>query len=102
MEKKTYKHSDYKKKVTYNCSLPSAEFPLHGSGFTVSGDVLITFYHIKFFGKDKMFKFWFNTHFLPDNGILEIEKKGLDKAFKDKDNKLFSADFKIEVKYFLL
>ena len=100
--KKKYKHSDYKKKVTYNCSLKSAEFPLHGSGFTVSGDVLITFYHIKFFGKDKMFKFWFNTNFLPDNGILEIDKKGLDKAFKDKDNKLFSADFKVELKYFLL
>ena len=49
-----------------------------------------------------MFKFWFNTNFLPDNGILEIDKKGLDKAFKDKENKLFSADFKVEVKYFLL
>ena len=47
-----------------------------------------------------MFKFWFNSHFLPENGVLEIDKKNLDKAFKDKDNKYFSQDFKIEMKYF--
>ena len=98
--KKNYKHLDYKKKATYNCSLKSIEFPLKSKGFTVNGDVLITFYHLTFFGKDKMFKFWFNSHFLPENGVLEIDKKNLDKAFKDKDNKYFSQDFKIEMKYF--
>jgi hypothetical protein len=49
-----------------------------------------------------MFKFWFNTQFLDEKGILEIGKSGLDKAFKDKDNKLFSPDFKIEMKYIFL
>ena len=101
--KKNYKYSDYnKKKTTYNCSLESIDFPLGKSGFSVAGDVLITFYHLQFFGKDKMFKFWFNTHFLSDSCVLEIEKKGLDKAFKDKENKLFSPKFKIAVKYFFL
>ena len=98
--KNIYKNLDYKKKATYNCSLKSIEFPLKSKGFTVNGDVLITFYHLTFFGKDKMFKFWFNSHFLPENGVLEIDKKNLDKAFKDKDNKYFSPDFKIEMKYF--
>ena len=100
--KKEFKYSDFKKKVTYDCSKKNVDFPVGTSGFSVAGDVLITFFHLKLFGKDKMFKFWFNTHFLPENGVLEIGKKNLDKAFKDKENKLFSSDFKIEVKYFFL
>jgi len=98
--KKSYKHSDYNRKTTYYCTSKSIEFPLKGDGFTVSGDTLVTFYHLAFFGKDKMFKFWFNSHFLPENGVLEIDKKNLDKAFKDKENKNFSPDFKIEMRYF--
>jgi phosphatidylinositol-3,4,5-trisphosphate 3-phosphatase/dual-specificity protein phosphatase PTEN len=98
--KKEYKYSDInKKKTTYN---KTAVFPLNNAKIEVSGDVLITFYHLQFFGKDKMFKFWFNTQFLDENGILEIGKSGLDKAFKDKENKLFSPDFKIEMKYIFL
>ena len=97
---KTYKYSDYHKKKTYDCqTVDNIEFPLNIS-FTVAGDVLITFYHIQFFGNAKMFKFWFNTNFLPKNGVLEIKKENLDKAFKDKSNKFFSADFKIELHYF--
>ena len=101
--KKEYKYSDInKKKTTYNNSFKTAVFPLNNAKIEVSGDVLITFYHLQFFGKDKMFKFWFNTQFLDEKGILEIGKSGLDKAFKDKDNKLFSPDFKIEMKYIFL
>ena len=97
---KTYKYSDYHKKKSYDCqSVESIDFPLNIS-FTVTGDVLITFYHIQFFGNVKMFKFWFNTNFLPKDGVLEIKKENLDKAFKDKSNKLFSSDFKIELHYF--
>ena len=97
---KTYKYSDYHKKQSYNCqSVESIDFPLNIS-FTVTGDVLITFYHIQFFGNAKMFKFWFNTNFLPKNGVLEIKKENLDKAFKDKSHKLFSSDFKVELHYF--
>ena len=99
-DKKVYKYSDInKKKTTYNNSVKSAAFPLDNAKIHVAGDVLITFYHLTFFGKDKMFKFWFNTQFLDDNGILEIEKSCLDKAFKDKENKFFSPEFKIEMKY---
>ena len=98
--KRSYKHSDYNRKRAYYCTSKSIEFPLKGEGFTVNGDTLVTFYHLGFFGKDKMFKFWFNSHFLPENGVLEIDKKNLDKAFKDKENKNFSPDFKIEMKYF--
>jgi len=98
--KRSYKHSDYNRKRAYYCTSKSIEFPLKGDGFTVNGDTLVTFYHLAFFGKDKMFKFWFNSHFLPENGVLEIDKKNLDKAFKDKENKNFSPDFKIEMKYF--
>ena len=97
---KTYKYSDYHKKQSYDCqSVEIIDFPLNIS-FTVTGDVLITFYHIQFFGNAKMFKFWFNTNFLPKNGVLEIKKENLDKAFKDKNNKLFSSDFKVELHYF--
>ena len=96
---KKYNHSDFKKKTTYDCSLPFIEFPLNLSGFNVDGDVLVTFYHIHLFRKDKIFKFWFNTYFLPESGIFQIEKEDLDKAFKDKGNKIFSPNFKIELKY---
>ena len=100
---KVLKYSEYQKKKTYDClSYKSISFPLNIPGFSVAGDVLITFYHIQFFGNAKMFKFWFNTNFLPQKGILEIEKKNLDKAFKDKENKLFSPDFKVEMEYSFL
>ena len=99
---KIYKNSDHTKKKTYNSTAKIIEFPLNYSGFSVSGDVLVTFYHLTFFGKDKMFKFWFNTNFLPESGILELKKHNLDKAFKDKENKLFSPDFKVLMKYFFV
>ena len=66
--------------------------------FMVEGDVHIIFNRIHILGKkEKIFKFWFNTNFVPENNIYEFKKKSLDKACKDKKNKYFLPGFKIEV-----
>ena len=54
------------------------------------------------FKKDKLFKFWFNTNFLPANGVYEIKKEAIDKACKDKKCKIYKEDFKIEIEYIYL
>lgn len=63
----------------------------------LKGDVKIVFYSKKLIGKEKMFKFWFNTFFIPFDGILTLKKKDLDKACKDKQNLFFFEDFKIDL-----
>ena len=70
-------------------------------GFNVEGDVYIAFYRIHIIGqKEKIFKFWFNTNFIPnDNNIYEFKKKDIDKACKDKSNKYYKPEFKIEVHF---
>ena len=40
---------------------------------------------------------WFNTNFVPEDGVLEIKKDLIDKACKDKNCKKFKHNFKIEV-----
>ena len=100
---KTVKYSDInKKKETYtvtNYDLPFIEFPMSVAGHAVSGDVKFTFYHVQLLKNDKIFKFWFNTNFLPSGGIYEIKKEGIDKACKDKKCKVYKEDFKIEIEY---
>ena len=69
-------------------------------GFNVEGDVYIVFNRIHVLGKkEKIFKFWFNTNFVPENNIYEFKKKYLDKACKDKKNKYFKPGFKVEVHF---
>ena len=65
----------------------------------VEGDVQVVFYRNHMLGKkEKIFKFWFNTNFIPNNGnIIEFNKKNIDIACKDKDCKYFKSEFKIEV-----
>jgi phosphatidylinositol-3,4,5-trisphosphate 3-phosphatase/dual-specificity protein phosphatase PTEN len=92
---------DYKKKnklVQYNDNIPYIEFKV--DNVEVKGDVRIDFLNKTSMGHDKMFKFWFNTFFLSNDGILSIKKSMLDKAFKDKDNKNFDPNLKVEV-YFI-
>ena len=100
---KTIKYSDInKKKETYtvtNYDLPFIEFPMSVAGHAVSGDVKFTFYHVQLLKSDKIFKFWFNTNFLPQGGVYEIKKEGIDKACKDKKCKIYKEDFKIEIEY---
>jgi hypothetical protein len=93
---------NYKKKnklVSYK-NENFAEFKVNN--FTVSGDVKIIFFNDTTFGKDKMCKLWFNTYFVPNDGSLVIKKSMLDKAFKDKDNKEFAANFKVEISSIML
>ena len=70
------------------------------NGFNVEGDVYIVFNRIHVLGKkEKIFKFWFNTNFVPENNIYEFKKKYLDKACKDKKNKYYKPGFKVEVHF---
>jgi hypothetical protein len=74
------------------------DFELGDEGFIVCGDVKILFFTFSMFGsKDKIFKLWFNTNFVPQDDVLEIKKDLIDKACKDKHCKKFNHNFKIEV-----
>ena len=71
-------------------------------GFIVQGDVRVIFYRNKLITKKKenIFKFWFNTNFIPnDCNIYQFKKKEIDKAFKDKDCKYYSPAFLIEIHF---
>ena len=88
----------YNKKETLEENAPFVDYELGDEGFIVCGDVKILFYNIPMFGsKDKIFKLWFNTNFVPEDGVLEIKKDLIDKACKDKNCKKFKHNFKIEV-----
>ena len=62
---------------------------------TVQGDVKIQFYE-KDQASGKMFHIWFNTGFI-ENNYLCFDKSVIDKACKDKENKAFDSNFKIEI-----
>ena len=98
---KSYKYFEYiKKRETFNLSMGEVEFHLGIRGYEVSGDVKITFLNVGIIGnKDKIFKFWFNTNFIPDHKFI-LYKTEIDKACQDTACKNFKEDFKIEVKYF--
>ena len=100
---KIIKYSDTnKKKETYtvtNYDQPFINFPMSVFGHTVSGDVKFTFFQVQLLKNEKMFKFWFNTNFLPANGVYEIKKEAIDKACKDKKCKIYKEDFKIEIEF---
>ena len=100
---KVVKYSDLnKKKENYtvtNFDLPFLEFPMNIGGISVCGDVRILFYQTQLLKNEKMFKFWFNTNFLPSTGLYEIKKEQIDKACKDKKCKVYQANFKIEIEY---
>ena len=96
-----YKYFDYiKKRETFNLSMGDVEFHLGIRGYEVSGDVRITFFNVGMIGnKDKIFKFWFNTNFLPAYKFI-LTKPEIDKACQDTACKNFKDDFKIEITYF--
>ena len=70
-------------------------------GFLVEGDVKVTFYRDKLLKKkENIFKFWFNTNFIPnDCNIYQFKKEEIDKACKDKECKYYSPGFKIEIHF---
>ena len=89
---------NYKKKETLDENAGYVDFELGEDGFIVCGDVKILFFTFTMFGgKDKIFKLWFNTNFVPQDDVLEIKKDLIDKACKDKHCKKFNHNFKIEV-----
>ena len=47
--------------------------------------------------KEKIFKMWFNTNFVPIDGVLIVKKDLIDNAWKDQQCKKFKHNFKIEV-----
>ena len=93
-----FKYWNYnKKKETYDMKMPYVDFIVGDEGFNVTGDVKVLFYQINLFGKDKIFKIWFNTNFIPEDGVLEVKKDLIDKACKDKSCKKYKHNFKIEI-----
>jgi hypothetical protein len=68
-----------------------------GDNLLVCGDVKLQFFDKdRYNADDKMFHVWFHTGFI-ENNYLCFEKSVLDKACKDKDNKKFDPNFKLEV-----
>ena len=95
---RSFKFWELNKKQNYDGTKPLVDFPVGEKGFDACGDVKITFFHYPVIGsKEKIFKFWFNTNFIPDDGVLIIPKDLIDKACKDKNCKKFKQNFKIEV-----
>ena len=89
---------NYNKKDTIEENSPFFDYELGDDGFMVCGDVKILFFSTPMFGsKDKIFKLWFNTNFVPEDGVLEVKKDLVDKACKDKNCKKFKHNFKIEI-----
>jgi phosphatidylinositol-3,4,5-trisphosphate 3-phosphatase/dual-specificity protein phosphatase PTEN len=101
-ENNSYKYYDYiKKRETFNLTMGEIDFYLGVKGFEVSGDVKITFFNVGMIGsRDKIFKFWIHTQFLPEGNKFCLTKNEIDKACKDTTNKNFKEDFKVEVYYF--
>ena len=98
---RSYKYFDYiKKRETFNLSMKEVEFHLGVRGYEVKGDVRITFFNVGMIGnRDKIFKFWFHTDFLPNHNKFELSKMEIDKACQDTACKNFKDNFKIEVTY---
>ena len=89
---------DYNKKEILEENAGYIDFEVGDEGFVVCGDVKILFYSFSMFGgKEKIFKIWFNTNFVPKDDVLEVKKDLVDKACKDKKCKKFKHNFKIEV-----
>jgi len=89
---------DYNKKEILEENAGYIDFEVGDEGFVVCGDVKILFYTFSMFGgKEKIFKIWFNTNFVPKDDVLEVKKDLVDKACKDKKCKKFKHNFKIEV-----
>lgn len=66
-------------------------------GYPVHGDVKIQFCVKKGRSHQNTCHFWFSTAFVPtDTNSIELQKKEIDVANKDKKNAHFKADFRIE------
>ena len=74
-----------------------ADLDVSDHNLFVRGDVKIIFYdQDQYSADDKMFHLWFHTAFVERN-YLVFEKSVIDKACKDKSEKCFDKDFKVEI-----
>ena len=65
---------------------------------TLKNDFLITFYNDRLIGKLKLFKIWFNTYFVPYDGIVSVKREFLDMKLKKKElDEKYGADFKVDL-----
>eukprot|EP00055_Hartaetosiga_balthica_P009240 m.36374 g.36374 ORF g.36374 m.36374 type:complete len:375 (-) comp6665_c0_seq1:81-1205(-) len=62
------------------------------------GDVKIEFIHKKSTGKEKMFHLWINTFFIENLKVRAVQSE-IDKANKDKKNKIFPPGFAVEIEF---
>lgn len=63
----------------------------------IRGDVNLMFYdHDVYSSDDKMCQIWINTAFIERNYLI-FDKSVIDRACKDKHNRAFDVDFKIEI-----
>jgi phosphatidylinositol-3,4,5-trisphosphate 3-phosphatase/dual-specificity protein phosphatase PTEN len=65
--------------------------------FEVCGDVKVSFFQKHMMNVENIFKFWFNTFFLPQNGSFIIKKDMIDKACKDNNNSIYDEFFAVEI-----
>ena len=93
-------HSDKKKNIEEENNDTIVDLNINNE-LIVEGDVQIIFYRYHVLGKkEAIFKFWFNTNFIPNNdNVYTFKKKAIDKACKDKNCKYYKDDFKIEVHF---
>lgn len=117
-EKLTQKCKKLRKNDTYEVRKGDSPFSVKlDYCLPLTGDIKVEFYNKSMMRKEKLFQFWFNTFFVCDlldlngyldrNGsgeescyILSFEKNELDIVNKkDKQNKVFSADFKVSLSF---
>nr|ALE20565.1 PTEN [Leptinotarsa decemlineata] len=114
-EKLTQKCKKLRKNDVYEVKRSDAPFSIKlDYCLPLTGDIKVEFFNKTMMRKEKLFQFWFNTFFIQDldvngffdrNGgveelcyVLEFEKNELDIVNKkDKQNKVFQADFKLTV-----
>jgi len=92
---------DYKKRVKklrhYRKDERFVDLDVSAHNVLIRGDVKLVFFDKdRYNADDKMFTVWFNTSFV-ENNYLCFEKSVLDKACKDRDNKRFDPNFKLEI-----
>jgi len=94
--KELLKDKKKKSKGKKNVPLPETDVEEEGSGklvleldVTISGDIR--------FELEKILHFWINTGFVQTRTVLY--KSELDKAHKDKKDKVYPADFRVEMRF---
>eukprot|EP01017_Pseudomicrothorax_dubius_P007925 TRINITY_DN1254_c0_g2_i4.p1 TRINITY_DN1254_c0_g2~~TRINITY_DN1254_c0_g2_i4.p1 ORF type:complete len:288 (+),score=45.20 TRINITY_DN1254_c0_g2_i4:476-1339(+) len=90
--------------VVYSSKDDNMEYPRDGplefqlEDIYVVGDVKLEFFSKGLLNmQTKLFSCWFNTYFVATDEVFVLEKYMLDKAWKDKDHKIFDPDFALEI-----